>query len=46
MQNNISVFLVSDDMKQLDFTYDGDKELLVIKKPVPYVDNNFTITIG
>ncbi|XP_057316342.1 neutral alpha-glucosidase AB-like isoform X2 [Hydractinia symbiolongicarpus] len=38
--------MLDNDMKSLEFTYDAEKQLLVIKKPVPYIDGNFTITMG
>jgi len=38
--------MLSNDLKHLDFTYDEAKYLLVIKKPVPFINQNFAITMG
>jgi len=38
--------MLNNDAKSLEFTYDSHKQVLVIKKPVPYIRDNFTITLG
>lgn len=38
--------MLNNDARSLQFTYDSHREILVIKKPVPYIRDNFTITLG
>ena len=38
--------LFLDELKELHCLYDRGRQFLVIKKPSPYVDQNFTITLG
>ncbi|XP_065662166.1 neutral alpha-glucosidase AB isoform X2 [Hydra vulgaris] len=38
--------MLDNDIKSLTFTYDEIKNVLVIKKPSPYLDKNFSVMIG
>lgn len=38
--------MLNNDAKSIDFTYDETRRILVMKKPVPYIRDNFTITLG
>ena len=46
IDNEFNSFLFSDDAQSLQYGYDPARQILVIKKPVPYIRDNFIITLG
>jgi len=38
--------MLNNNAHSLEFSYDASKQFLVIKKPVPYIRDNFTIILG